>query len=571
MANFNFNTSNSTFRQLFANGLRYKIPPFQRDYSWGVDEWDDLWQDITIMFSEEGEESHYMGYLVLQSSDNKRFDVIDGQQRITTISVMILSSLATLLDIAKEGEDSENNKKRVEQFRNGYIGYIDPVTLIPISKLELNRHNNRFYQTYLVPLDTPPQRGLNSSEQLLRKAFFWFKDKISAYAKKDGVKLAQFIDAVVDKLFFTVITVTDELNAFTVFETLNARGVRLSATDLLKNYLFSIVNKGGVHETEIKSLEETWEKIVGELGSESFPEFLRIYWNSKNKLVRKTELFKTIRKKISTKEQAFSLIRSLDKSSSIYAALRNHNDELWSDEEKNYLAELQMFNVRQPLAVLMASFSKFAESNREIFTKILKSISILSFRYNVICNMQTHDQERLYSDIAFRLSNGEIESLKEVYSALATIYPDDSTFKAAFADKELKTTNSRNKKVVRYILFKMEQHLSGQDFDFESSYYNLEHIMPENPSDEWGYIDDQTHERVVYRLGNITVLETRLNKEVGNHSYQKKAPIYKKSAFSIAKNLPDNYDEWDENKVNARQKHMANIASAIWRIDNGKI
>ena len=80
----NFNTTNNTFRQLMGNGLSYCVPTFQRDYSWGADEWDDLWQDIVGLFGEDPEPAHYMGYLVLQSSDNRVFDIIDGQQRMTT-------------------------------------------------------------------------------------------------------------------------------------------------------------------------------------------------------------------------------------------------------------------------------------------------------------------------------------------------------------------------------------------------------------------------------------------------------------------------------------------------------
>ena len=83
----NFNTANNTFRQLMGNGLLYRVPPFQRDYSWSADEWDDLWQDFLSLHTTEEEPIHYMGYLVLQSSDSKRFDIIDGQQRITTISI----------------------------------------------------------------------------------------------------------------------------------------------------------------------------------------------------------------------------------------------------------------------------------------------------------------------------------------------------------------------------------------------------------------------------------------------------------------------------------------------------
>jgi len=85
-------TSNKTYRQLMGNGLRYEIPKFQRDYTWDTEQWDDLWQDLkTLLLNEE--EEHYMGYLVLQTSNNKNFQIIDGQQRLTTLSILILSTL----------------------------------------------------------------------------------------------------------------------------------------------------------------------------------------------------------------------------------------------------------------------------------------------------------------------------------------------------------------------------------------------------------------------------------------------------------------------------------------------
>ncbi len=120
--------------------------------------------------------------------------------------------------------------------------------------------------------------------------------------------LTYFIDKLVDKLCFTVITVTDELNAFRVFETLNARGVRLSASDLLKNYLFSLVSTENPHATELAALEGRWERIIGLLGQEAFQEFLRVFWNSEHRLVRKSDLFKTIKRAICDKGKAFELL-----------------------------------------------------------------------------------------------------------------------------------------------------------------------------------------------------------------------------------------------------------------------
>ncbi|NJN72554.1 MAG: DUF262 domain-containing protein [Limnothrix sp. RL_2_0] len=566
----NFNTTNSTFRQLLGNGLSYRVPPFQRDYSWTEDEWEDVWQDILGLFEEDGEPAHYMGYLVLQSSDNKRFDIIDGQQRMTTISVMILAGLAYLEDLIEANLDAEKNRRRKDQLQNSYIGYIDPVSLIPRSKLELNRHNNRFYQTYLVPLSLMPRRGLNASEHLLRKAFEWFKSrfKLQCGTKiNSGEQFAGMIDSLVDKLFFTVITVTDELNAFKVFETLNARGVRLSATDLLKNYLFSLISTGETHETELKALEDRWERIVSLLGSESFPEFLRVFWNSRHKLVRKSDLFKTIRRNITTREQAFSLARDLDRFAEIYAALRDPQDVTWEMEEKEALKQLQMFNVRQPLAMLMACYDNFFDSDRPAFKRILKAISIISFRYNIICSLPSNEQEKLYNDIAWKVSEGSYQNHRNIFVDLRKIYPEDQTFKAAFTEKQFRTGNNRNKRIVRYVLFEIEKQKYNCDFDFESATYNLEHILPENPSKDWDYIVEEKQDRLIYRLGNITPLERKLNQDLGNEPYLIKRPIYETSGFKMTQAIAQHYDTWDEAKIEARQKQLATIAAGIWRID----
>ncbi|WP_222707998.1 DUF262 domain-containing protein [Algibacter pacificus] len=322
-------TSNETYRKLMGNGLKYVIPKFQRDYSWESEHWDDLWQDIQLILENE-ENEHYMGYLVLQTTDNKKYTVIDGQQRLTTLTILILAVLKRLNDFVEEGSEVENNEIRINTYRNNYIGTLNTITLISDNKLKLNRNSDDYYRNYMVLLKELPLRNTNTSEKNMRSCFEWFYKKLKKYST--GEEVANFLETIVDKLFFTVITVTDQINAFKVFETLNARGVQLSSSDLLKNYLFSVIDESSPHHTEIEELEKLWSRIIGKLGNKKFEDYLRYYWNSKNKTVRKNQLFKVIKNNIGSKKDTFELIRDLEESTDIYIAIQDPGSELWGDK-----------------------------------------------------------------------------------------------------------------------------------------------------------------------------------------------------------------------------------------------
>ena len=137
MSATNFSTRNDTYRKLMGNGLIYRIPRFQHDYSWTEEEQEDLWADINGTIKLDGEPAHYMGYLVLQSSDDKTFDVIDGQQRLTTLSLIVLATLKNIRWLIEEKKDAYHNQQRLEQIRQTYIGYLDPVTLVSRSNIDL--------------------------------------------------------------------------------------------------------------------------------------------------------------------------------------------------------------------------------------------------------------------------------------------------------------------------------------------------------------------------------------------------------------------------------------------------
>jgi len=568
MAATSFKTSTMTFRELMGNGSVYQVPRFQRDYSWTDTEWEDLWQDI-IALETSGEQGHYMGYLVLQSLQERKLDVIDGQQRLTTLSLIVLTVLKNLSRLIEMSIDPENNEKRIRVLEETYIGFVDPVTLVSQLKLRLNRNNNEYYKQYIATLSDAPKIKHNASEKLMRDCFEWFDAKMRekfGEAPK-GESLAEFVTLIAESLFFTVIYVTDELNAFKVFETLNARGVRLSTTDLLKNYFFSKVFEESGHEATVDELEKQWDKIVANLGEKSFPDFLRTFWNSRNKLARKKDLFNVIRENVrqsdNKQKRVFELTKNMAEDSSVYAALGNPTDEFWTSKEKrDFIAELKMYRVTQPYTLLLAASRSMDD---EDFIKTLRACSIISFRYNVIGKLSPNRQEPIYNDVAIKISSREFRNSNQIINGLRDIYPTDEQFRAAFEEASF-PLNTQTKKLIRHILFKIEKFVSKEDYDAESNLYSIEHVLPENPGEDWPDFDHDEQSRFAYRVGNLTLLKTPDNRRIGNSKYEEKIQAYRDSAFEITRKIPEHYQEWTPEKIASRQEWMAKQAVSIWRL-----
>ncbi len=444
MSATNFKTENNTYRKLISNGLSYRIPHFQPDYSWTENEWEDLWTDVMGITQADGEAAHYMGYLVLQSNDNKTFDVIEGQQRLTTLMLIILAVLKNLTQLIVDKNNPENNQQRLDQIRQTYIAYLDPVTLVPRPKLTLNRNNDVYFQNHLISLNHLPQAGCNESELRLCKAFEWFAMKMSEYTKNaggdEGVTLASLVEAISDRLLFTVISVSDELNVFKVFETLNARGIRLSSTDLLKNHLFSVLYADKDHLHEMKAMEDRWEAMVVHLGSENFPDFLLAYWIGRHSFTTQPELFRTIRSSVTSREKVFELLQGMEEDVNTYLALTQVESSQWPVDLKENIRDLHLLRMRQPLSLLMAVHRMLSASD---FERVLRNCIAISFRYIVIGSQPTNQQESIYYLVAQKIARGDIRNAAAALEAMQSIYPSDDEFRGAFSANKIGTTTSR--------------------------------------------------------------------------------------------------------------------------------
>ncbi|MFK7900844.1 MAG: DUF262 domain-containing protein [Cyclobacteriaceae bacterium] len=552
-------TSTVSMSDIIGNGKTYNVPPYQRDYSWKKDQWEDLWNDIIGINTTRN--VHYMGSIVLQNMGDKKYHVIDGQQRFSTLTLIVLAIIKKLNSLIEQEIEIENNQERVSLLLKKYIGDKDPGSLTYSSKLQLNENNNSFFQSNVLVFRNPTNvNTLQDSDKQIWNAFNYYVSRVNDFFKEeeDGEKITNFLNKLIaERLMFIQIVVEDELSAYTVFETLNSRGVGLTVTDLLKNYLFSISSK-----VDLPHIKNKWKKIVDVIGLDSFPAFLRHYWISKNKLIRQEYLFRAIKESIVDSPSVILLLDSLEENALLYKALSNYSDSFWGGhkEIRKRVKELTLFKEKQAYPILIAAYNNL---DQEDFSRVLKLVSIITFRYTIIAKLHTNLKEDIYNKAAIQISKKEAINIGQIAELVKTLYPSDNDFKNDFASKSLST--KRGKKIVRYILFGLENHLSHTDSDYEENPGTIEHVLPENGNDN--YLADfpqAIHESIVYRLGNYTILEGDKNRECEILPFEDKKAIYATSQYQLSKEIRSN--SWTPNSIDLRQERLANYASTVWRI-----
>lgn len=560
------NTRTINYLELIGNGKAFRVPSYQRDYSWSEEQWEDLWNDL-LELQNQPDDRHYMGALVVEGKSDRDFLIIDGQQRMATLSVLALAVIERLRSVADRGVEPEANRDRANELRSRFIGEKDPASLVETSRLYLNETDNAFYQDYLVQLRPPLNpRGLPKSNRLLWECFRYLSERINEVTQlqDDGAALARLLsETVARQLLFILITVDDDLNAYTVFETLNARGLELTTTDLLKNYLFSRVRVAA----DLQALQRRWRALIATVGQERFPEFLRYHILCEQPKVRSQRLFKLVRERVKTPQDIFALMEALEARAELFAALSDPNHGYWAEltEAKPFVRELNLFRVRQMMPLMFAVWERFS---REDFVRVLRLVSIISFRYTVVSGLNTNVLEPVYHEGAKSVLDGIARTPRQVLERLRTIYVEDERFEQNFALLTIDTGGQR-KKLAKYILARVEQDLSGRACDPDTDPGTIEHILPENPQDEWAeHFPRERWESDVYRLGNLTLLEVASNRQVANATYAEKRSAYAASTYTVTRQIPEIAPEqWTPELLDARQNRLAQRAVHLWRSD----
>lgn len=557
-------TNDLNLKQLLGNGRIYHVPPYQRDYSWKEEHWEDLWLDLDELGKEKNAQ-HYMGSIVLKGEERpEHFTIIDGQQRIATLSILILAAIGRLTEMAGQGVEPDANNERASILRQSFVGSKDPGSLTESSKLSLNFNDDAFYQGTVVQLSRPAsERSLSDSEKLLWGAFKYFKRKIDdRFEGKTGQELADWVNHFVAvRLLFIQVSVQDELSAYMVFETLNARGLELTASDLIKNYLMSLVAKKG--KGDLKHVLNKWARINDYIGAQRLPEFIRHYVNSMRPFVRQERLFRHIRDDVKTAEEALRLIKQLEQAAVCYRALWDAEDEFWLDypDSAEQVRVLVMFGVSQFKPLVLAAIRRLSSEDAG---KVLRDCVTVSLRFNVVSRLGTHELEKRYNEAALRVENQEARTPRDVRNILLPVYVDDDQFRADFEVFRQPCT-TKGKQLIRYLLCALERQHSRQDVSWHATESTIEHILPDSLDEIWSEtFSEDEHIRYVDRLGNYALLEQGKNKDLAQKPFDSKKVAFSTSQYGLTRDVAA-CDDWSKDNIAQRQRKLAKIALTVWR------
>lgn len=531
----------------------FKLPLYQRPYAWTKDQWADLLEDVLSLSKGD---SHFFGAIVVvptQEPDQgiKSFYVIDGQQRLSTVLIW----LSAIRDKMKGKNDG------LSQFINdNYLSsrtYYENKT-ITFPKFELGEYDNKRLKNIL-------EGNIKEEEHPIYRCYEFYKN----------AKYSDDIWAVIlNNVFIVHINAHNYFNAFKLFETLNDRGLELSAADLIKNFLLM---KTSTNKDIFTRCINEWEEMYQKIRDKSPVKFIRRYMLANYKgNISESNLYKHVRSRLenNTPDQNLQFAKQLNLSSSIYKKIFESS---FSDSKINKkLDELKIVEVSPSFTLLIKIMPLYEENkiSKDNILKVLEMIEAFHIRWG-ICGQSTNRLDQIYNEICDGLDQKYPEEyLKYIEGKLSRYvkeYVDDEIFKHNFASRNFKFGEQRTK----YILWKLNDPTPTGETILDINEIETEHIMPQTLSAEWfDYLQGQTgldknqinalHENWLNNIGNLTIIKENWNRSMSNLLFILKQTDYVKSEFSITKELNEKR-KWVFDNIEDRSNKFSEKALKIWK------
>ncbi|MCX7909835.1 MAG: DUF262 domain-containing HNH endonuclease family protein [Ignavibacteria bacterium] len=538
----------------------FEVPEYQRPYSWNLDQWEALFDDIDQL---EENQTHFLGAIVVVPTGQAKLDfncfhIVDGQQRLTTLFVWLIA----IRDLLKETNDLE--KRNLIEYLENQMFVQDFVAFEKNTKpkILLGINDREIFDLLLKGKKIPEKL----QDSIIYRCYKYFYERTK--------NKLQLWEKILKNISIIFINAFSHFNAFRLFETLNDRGLALSAADLIKNFLLMKLSE---NQEEFDTGVNEWLEMYENVKNYEPIRFLRRFYLIKfNSIVSEKILYRKINSKLENakSKDILDLLKDMNLYSEIYRKILECNFESSSINKK--LKELHLVEVSPSFSFLMLLFWEYLNNNfqESWIIEILNAIENLHIRWG-ICSLSTARLEQVYFELCKTFQNINAENIKnKIIDKLYNIISenaDDNIFTQSLLKREILWNETRSK----FILWKLSMP-SGENIpDFNN--IHIEHIMPRKLTHQWITEISQNlnlsyqevfekYEGYLNKLGNLTIIRGDWNVSMSNRPFKVKQEYYSKSEFRITNTLVI-HKTWDFNTIENRTKELTQKAvTEIWKI-----
>ena len=533
----------------------FNIPVYQRNYDWQEENCKKLFTDIENIIKHNEEIEHFLGTVVYVLTkierDYEEYVLIDGQQRITSISLLLKALHEKIIsEDTKESiwEQYLINKKSPDNIRIR----LKPIESDSVSYKQLIDNNDD-------SLNSNVCRNYKIFKELLENSHYSAEQIYSALYKIELVTIKLEKDKKSE-------------NPQLIFESLNSTGLSLTQADLIRNYLLM----NSEYEKQTVLYKNFWLKIEIELTNKKISDFIRDFLTMKTgKIANKNKVYDDFKEymRIQKELNEEAVLEELVTYSKYYNWFLNANSNNEKINEKlKHFKYLKNTTVYPLLLSIFEDTYYYKKLDEDKLLKIIDLLISYIFR-RTICGYKTSSINKVFASIPKKILENQNE--KDIYfkieknlmeRRLETIFPRDEEFKVNF----IKYNFEKNKELLKYTLKELEQKVSNNVIN-DTSNLNIEYIMPENLNSEWKLElgekkFENTHLEYLGTIGNSSLIENELLRY--NKNFKTKKEFYKKSNIEITKNI-DDYQIWTDNEIKNRAEQLYEKSKEIWSIPAG--
>lgn len=555
--------SETSFRNLLEGSKQFKVPLFQRPYSWEKGNWETLWDDLMSLYSDGVEEYHFLGPIVTLAEPGTAdgispYLLIDGQQRLITLTLLLIALRDLLKQQGSELAEELHEYYLINKFKKGDDRY----------KVLPTQADSSFYQQ-IVQAKEPEKRGR------IDEAYLFFLNKLEKGESADPntpLNLSKLKTVILERLTLVSITLNDDDNPYLIFESLNYKGAPLTQADLIRNYFFLQIPKDKHDEIYSNSWLPLQEGFKAVARGRYLDELTLAFWQYLRKdgvSLKQNQVYQVFKQAFENKQlDALQELKQVLEYADYYR--RVHFPETEKEPKLfrwfNRFKRLD-FTTCYPLLLNLHHDYKNKHISLAEFEQALRYVESYFVR-RLLCGMPSNALDKvfntLYREIKERWSGDLVNTLRQVLLGLqrTQVWPDDDSLRRSIVEERL-YTDRRNDRV-KLILESLAENLSKEQIKTES--LSVEHIMPQTLTDEWramlGANANEQYEKWLHTLGNLTL--TAYNPELSNKPFAEKLEyLSEKSSFALNQYFR-NVNAWNASEIQRRGHKLAEIAVQVW-------